>query len=178
MNGPLWSLDGVAPEIHPEAWVAPNAALLGRVRLEARASVWWNAVLRGDNEPIHIGAESNVQDGCVLHTDPGFPLTLGRRVTVGHLAMLHGCTVGDESLIGIGAVVLNGARIGRQCIIGAKALVPEGREIPDRSLVLGIPGRILRPLEDEEVERLRRNAAVYVAKIARYQSRLAPRSRA
>ncbi len=167
-----FALDGVRPEVDPEAWVAPDAVLIGRVRLCARASVWFGAVLRGDNEPIEVGEESNVQDGCVLHTDPGFPLTLGPRVTVGHLAMLHGCSVGEGSLIGIGAVVLNGARIGRGCLIGAKALVPEGREIPDHSLVLGIPGRVVRTLTREEREGLLRNAQTYVARSARYRTGL------
>jgi len=166
------ALDHVRPEVDPEAWVAPDAVLIGRVRLLARASVWFRAVLRGDNEPIEVGEESNVQDGCVLHTDPGFPLTLGPRVTVGHLAMLHGCTVGEGSLIGIGAVVLNGARIGRGCLIGAKALVPEGREIPDHSLVLGIPGRVVRTLTPEERESLLENARTYVARSARYRTGL------
>ncbi len=125
-------------------WIAPTAVVIGKVKLERNASVWWNAVLRGDNELITIGAGSNVQDGCVMHTDPGYPLVIGKDVTVGHLAMLHGCTIGDNSLVGIGAVILNGAKIGRNCLIGAKALIAEGKEIPDNSMVLGAPGRVVR----------------------------------
>src|ERR1700760_320070 len=143
---PAYSLGNAHPEF-PESgeyWIAPNATVIGRVTLKRNASVWFGAVLRGDNEPIVVGEESNVQDGCVLHTDAGTPLTIGKAVTVGHLAMLHGCTIGDNSLIGIGAVVLNGARIGKNCLIGAKALIPEGKEIPDGSLVVGAPGRVIR----------------------------------
>ncbi|MCB1758326.1 MAG: gamma carbonic anhydrase family protein [Gammaproteobacteria bacterium] len=150
-------------------FIAPQAILIGRVRVHARASVWFNAVLRGDNEPITIGEESNVQDGCVLHTDPGFPLTLGKGVTVGHLVMLHGCEIGDNSLIGINAVVLNGARIGRNCIIGANALVRENMQIPDNSLVLGSPGKVVRELDEESASRLRRSAAGYVERSQRYR---------
>lgn len=153
-------------------FVAPGAVLIGKVILRAQASVWFNAVLRGDNEPITIGERSNVQDGCVLHTDPGSPLTLGCGVTVGHLAMLHGCSVGDNTLIGINAVVLNGARIGRNCIIGANTLVGEGREIPDNSLVLGTPGAVVRTLDDKAVARLQKTADVYVEKSLRYNSQL------
>ena len=125
-------------------FIAPSAVLIGRVRLEKNASVWWNAVLRGDNEWITVGENSNVQDGCVLHTDPGFPLTIGRSVSVGHMAVLHGCQIGDGSLIGIGSIILNGATVGANCLIGAGALVPEGKTIPDNSLVLGRPGRVVR----------------------------------
>ena len=137
-------------------WIAPTAVVIGKVELGRNASVWWNAVLRGDNDPITVGEGSNIQDGCVihvshagpdgcvLHADPGFPLTIGKDVTVGHMAMLHGCTIGANSLIGIGAVILNGARIGSNCVIGAKALIPEGKEIPDNALVMGAPGQIKR----------------------------------
>ena len=128
-------------------WIAPTAVVIGKVKLEQNASVWWGAVLRGDNEPITVGEGSNIQDGCVLHADPGYPLTIGKDVTVGHMAMLHGCTIGANSLIGIGAVILNGARIGSNCLIGAKALIPEGKEIPDNSLVMGAPGQIKREVE-------------------------------
>jgi len=155
-------------------FVAPGAMGIGDVVLEARASVWFNAVLRGDNETITFGEGSNVQDGCVLHTDPGYPLSLGRGVTVGHLAMLHGCDVGDNSLVGIKAVVLNGARIGRNCIIGANALVGEGKEIPDNSLVVGTPGKVVRTLDENAVDRLRKSAEVYVAKARRYREQLRP----
>lgn len=155
-------------------WIAPTAVVIGRVRLERDASVWWNAVLRGDNEPITIGPGSNVQDGCVLHTDPGYPLTIGADVTIGHLVMLHGCVIGDNSLIGIGAVVLNGARIGKNCLIGAKALVPEGREIPDNSLVLGTPGKVVRELTAAHLERMKGDAEHYVKNWQRYRRDLQP----
>lgn len=155
-------------EIHPDSWVAPNATLVGKVKLEAGASVWFNAVLRGDNELIHIGENSNVQDGTVMHTDMGFALTLGKGVTIGHNVMLHGCTVGDYSLIGINAVVLNGARIGKNCIIGANALIPEGKDIPDGSLVMGSPGKVVRELNDGQKQMLQASAAHYVHNAKRY----------
>lgn len=155
-------------EIHPDSWVAPNATLVGKVKLEAGASVWFNAVLRGDNELIHIGENSNVQDGTVMHTDMGFALTLGKGVTIGHNVMLHGCTVGDYSLIGINAVVLNGARIGKNCIIGANTLIPEGKDIPDGSLVMGSPGKVVRELNDGQKQMLQASAAHYVHNAKRY----------
>ncbi|MDP2795050.1 MAG: gamma carbonic anhydrase family protein [Sulfurisoma sp.] len=161
-----------APLIDPTAWIAPNATVIGDVRLAAGASVWWNAVLRGDNDPIVIGANSNIQDGSVLHTDEGVPLTLGRDITVGHMAMLHGCTIGDGSLIGIGSIVLNRAVIGRHCLIGANSLVPEGKVIPDRSLVMGSPGKVVRELTDEEVARLLYSARHYVDNASRYRAQL------
>ena len=151
-----------------DAWIAPTASVIGHVILEPGASVWFGAVLRGDNEPITIGPDSNVQDGAVLHTDPGSPLTLGRGVTVGHKAMLHGCEVGDYSLIGIGAVVLNGVKIGRNCIIGANALITEGKVIPDNSLVMGQPGKVVRELEEGQIEALRLSAQHYVQNWRRY----------
>lgn len=170
-----YRLDGVGLETESEAfWVAPTAVLIGKVRLEADASVWWGAVLRGDNELITVGRGSNVQDGCVCHTDPGCPLTIGPNVTVGHLAMLHGCAIGEGSLIGIGAVVLNGARIGRNCLIGAKALIPEGKEIPDNSLVMGMPGKIVGEVRPEQVERMRAGTAKYVRNWQRYKAGLVP----
>jgi carbonic anhydrase/acetyltransferase-like protein (isoleucine patch superfamily) len=153
-------------------WIAPSAVVIGNVRLENNASVWWQAVLRGDNDLITVGENSNVQDGCVLHTDPGYPLTIGRNVTVGHLAMLHGCTIGDNSLIGIGAVILNGAVIGENCLIGAKALVPEGKRIPANSLVMGAPGKVVRELEARHVARLREAADHYVGNWQRYRREL------
>ena len=155
-------------ETHPDSWVAPNATLVGKVKLEAGASVWFNAVLRGDNELIHIGENSNVQDGPVMHTDMGFPLTLGKGVTIGHNVMLHGCTVGDYSLIGINAVVLNGAKIGKNCIIGANALIPEGKEIPDGCLVVGSPGKVVRELIEPQKKMLEASAAHYVHNAKRY----------
>ncbi len=154
-------------------FIAPTAAVVGSVVLETASSVWFGTVVRGDNELITIGARSNVQDGSVLHTDPGFPLVIGADVTVGHQVMLHGCTIGDGSLIGIQAIVMNGAVIGRECIVGAGALVPEGRAIPDRSLVIGSPGRVVRTLTDEEVARIRGGADVYVRKAQWYLRELA-----
>lgn len=162
------------PELRgSEHFIAPSADVIGAVIMEDRSSVWFNAVLRGDNEPIHLGEDSNVQDGCVMHTDPGAPLTLGRGVTVGHLAMLHGCTVGDYTLIGIKAVILNHVHIGNNCLIGANSLITDGKEIPDRSLVMGSPGRIVRTLSDEEVEKLHQSCESYVAKLRRYNKDLA-----
>ncbi|TVQ55889.1 MAG: gamma carbonic anhydrase family protein [Rhodobacteraceae bacterium] len=170
----ILSLDGVTPELPPcgEWFVAPGARLIGRVILRPGASVWFNAVLRGDNEPIEVGEGSNVQDGCVLHTDPGKPLTIGADVTVGHSAILHGCVIGDGSLIGMGAVVLNGARIGRGCLIGANALVTEGKEIPDGSLVMGQPGKVVRALDAEAIAGLRASAERYRWNARRYRSGL------
>ena len=170
----IYSLDGIAPQIAADAWVAPEAVLIGRVILEPEASVWFGAVLRGDNEPIAVGAGSNLQEQTVCHTDMGYPLTIGRDCTVGHKAMLHGCTIGDGSLIGMGATVLNGARIGRNCLIGACALVTEGKEIPDGSLVMGAPGKVVRMLDDAAIAGLVRAAAVYRDKLARYRTGLTP----
>jgi carbonic anhydrase/acetyltransferase-like protein (isoleucine patch superfamily) len=162
----IFSLDGIAPEIDVDAWVAPGARLMGRVILRPRASVWFNAVLRGDNEPIEVGEGSNVQDGCVLHTDLGFPLVIARDCTIGHMAILHGCTIGEGSLVGMGAIVQNGARVGRCALVGAGALVTEGKEIPDFALAIGRPAKVVRTLSEAEVaalaeaaERYRRNAA-------------------
>ena len=155
-------------EAHAESWVAPNATLVGKVKLEPGASVWFNAVLRGDNELIHIGENSNVQDGTVMHTDMGFPLNIGTGVTIGHNAMLHGCTEGDYSLIGINAVILNGAKIGKYCIIGANSLIGEGKEIPDGSLVMGSPGKVVRELTEPQKKMLEASAAHYVHNAQRY----------
>lgn len=160
-------------EIDPASWVAPGAVLIGKVKLEAGASVWFNAVLRGDNELIHIGEGSNVQDGAVIHTDMGSPLEVGKGVTIGHNAMLHGCTVGDHSLIGINSVILNGARIGKYCIIGANSLIGEGKVIPDGSLVMGSPGRVVRELTDIQKKMLEASAAHYVHNAQRYARDLA-----
>ncbi|WP_421684037.1 gamma carbonic anhydrase family protein [Stutzerimonas urumqiensis] len=164
-----YRLGDSAVDADPQSWAAPNATLVGKVRLDAGASVWFGAVLRGDNELIHIGPNSNVQDAAVMHTDMGHPLTLGTGVTVGHHAMLHGCMVGDYSLIGINAVVLNGAKIGRYCIIGANALIPEGKEIPDGSLVMGSPGKVVRELTPEQRKMLEASAAHYVHNAQRYR---------
>lgn len=170
----IWELDGVAPEIPPDAWVAPDAQLIGRIVLEEEASVWWAAVLRGDNEEIRIGRGSNVQDGCVFHTDPGFPLRIGADVTVGHKAILHGCTVGDGALIGMGATILNGAVIGEGALIGAGALVAEGKQIPPGALVMGAPGRVVRQLDEAAIAGLRQSAARYRANAARFRAGLRP----
>jgi carbonic anhydrase/acetyltransferase-like protein (isoleucine patch superfamily) len=169
----IYRLDQHLPLIDPSAWVADSASVIGRVVLRENASVWYGAVLRGDNEPITIGRRSNVQDGSVLHTDLGSPLTVGDDVTIGHMAMLHGCTVGDACLIGIQAVILNGARIGRCCVVAAGAVVTEGKEFPERSLILGAPARVVRELSPEQAERGRRGALDYVAKAARYRAGLA-----
>lgn len=157
---------------HPQSWIAPTAIVIGAVRLDEDSSVWFNVVIRGDNELIHIGPSTNVQDGAVLHTDPGIPLLIGRGVTIGHKAMLHGCTVGDYSLIGINAVVLNGARIGKHCIIGADTLIKENQEIPDGSLVVGSPGRILRELDNAQKRMLESSAAQYVSNAQHYRQSL------
>jgi carbonic anhydrase/acetyltransferase-like protein (isoleucine patch superfamily) len=142
-------------------WVAPNATIIGDVTLEKNTSIWFNATLRGDIENIHIGEGSNVQDGSVLHTDPGYPLKVGTNVTIGHLVMLHGCTIGDNSLVGIGAVILNNAKIGKNCVIGAKSLITENKEIPDNSLVVGAPGRVIRKLTEKEIKAVKENAIRY-----------------
>ncbi len=167
---------GEASVVMPEgdrAWVAPNAVALGKVELCEDASVWFGAVLRGDNELIRVGARSNVQDGCVLHTDPGFPLEIGSDCTIGHMVMLHGCTIGSGSLIGIGSIILNGARIGEGCLIGANTLITEGKEFPPRSMVLGSPGKVVRELSVEESDRLKASAGRYVANWKRYVAGLA-----
>ncbi|SFC67234.1 Carbonic anhydrase or acetyltransferase, isoleucine patch superfamily [Polaromonas sp. OV174] len=169
---PVYQLGEDAPAIPDSAFVAPGATLIGKVSLGARASIWFGAVLRGDNEPIHIGEASNVQEGAVLHTDRDFPLTLGANVTVGHQAMLHGCSIGEGSLIGIQAVVLNGAVIGKHCLVGAGAIVTEGKVFPDRSLILGAPAKVVRQLSDEDVQRLQESADGYARRASLYQTQL------
>ncbi|MDO6384973.1 gamma carbonic anhydrase family protein [Uliginosibacterium sp. 31-12] len=168
----VFALNDQKPELSKDAWVADSAQVIGRSKLGERVSVWFNAILRGDNEPITVGANSNIQDGAILHTDEGIPLTIGENVSVGHMAMLHGCTVGDGTLIGMNAVILNRAVIGKHCLIGAKALIPEGKVIPDRSLVVGTPGRIIRELTDEEVARIEAGAVHYVENAARFRKGL------
>ena len=153
----FYDLKDKKPKNSGENWVAPNATIIGDVTLEKNSSIWFNATLRGDVENIHIGEGSNIQDGSVLHTDPGYPLKVGKNVTVGHMVMLHGCTIGDNSLIGIGAVILNNAKIGKNCLIGAKALITENKEIPDNSLVIGSPGKVVREItEDDKKKQLLR----------------------
>lgn len=170
----VYNLGDVAPELpgEDEYWIAPNAAVMGNVILKKNASVWFGATLRGDNDPIIIGENSNVQDGSVLHTDTGSPLTIGANVTVGHMVMLHGCTIGDGSLVGIGSIVLNGARIGKNCLIGANCLITEGKEIPDNSLVMGAPGKVVRELSEAQGRVIAGGALHYVENWKRYRREL------
>ena len=168
----LYEIDGVAPRLGEGSWVAPSADLIGDVRLEARASVWFGAIIRADNTPIILGEESNFQDGAIGHSDPGVPLTIGARVTVGHQAILHGCTVSDDCLIGMGARVLNGAFLGPECLVGANALITEGKRFEEGGLIVGSPARLLRPLTEAEKAGLRLSAAHYAEKAVRYVSGL------
>ena len=166
---PIYQLEDRIPQIHPSSYVAPSADIIGSVSLGEEASVWFNAVVRGDNDPITIGNRSNIQDNSVLHSDPGIPLTIGDNVTVGHSVMLHGCDVGHNSLIGIGSIVLNRANIGSYCIVGANSLITEGKSFPDYSLIVGSPGRAIRQLNKEEIAMLESIAQSYVDKIPRYR---------
>ncbi|MFL6690471.1 MAG: gamma carbonic anhydrase family protein [Alphaproteobacteria bacterium] len=170
---PIYAIDDIAPEL-PSAdfWIAPTATLIGRVRLLSNASVWFGAVLRGDNDWITIGKNSNIQDNSVIHTDPGQPVVIGANVTLGHNVILHSAIVGDNSLIGMGSTLLNGARIGRNCLIGAHTLIPEGKEIPDQSLVVGSPGRVVRQLAGEQIAMLTASAEVYVQNYKRFRDGL------
>ncbi len=165
----IYDLEKNVPEISANSWVAPNAIIIGKVKLEKNSSIWFNAVLRGDIEKIVIGENSNIQDGSVLHTDPGYPLTVGKGVTVGHMVMLHGCEISDDTLIGIGSTILNKAKIGKNCIIGANTLVTENKVIPDNSLVLGSPGKVIRKVTDDEIKVIRENAKHYVKNSKRYK---------
>ena len=169
---PLYEIGDVGPQLGEGAWVAPSADLIGDVRLGPRASVWFGAVLRGDNTPLVLGEETNFQDGAIGHSDPGFPLTIGARVTVGHQAILHGCTIADDCLIGMGARILNGAVIGSECIVGAGALITEGKSFESGSLIVGAPARVVRQVTDEERQLLRASAAHYADKAQRYASDL------
>ncbi len=164
----LYAIDDKTPQVAPDAWIADSAQVIGNVSIGAQASVWFGAIVRADNEPMAIGAGSNVQEGAVLHSDPGYPLNIGENVTVGHQVMLHGCTVGDGSLIGIGAVVLNGAKIGRNCLVGAGALVTEGKVFPDGSLIVGSPAVVRRELSPEQIEGLQQSARHYRQNAARF----------
>lgn len=168
----IYELDGVGPNIAPSAWVADSAEIIGKVTLAADASVWFGTVIRGDTDAITVGARTNVQDGSVLHADFGKPLVIGDDVTIGHKVVLHGCAIGDGSLIGIGAVVLNGAKIGRGCIVGAGALVTEGKEFPDGSMILGSPAKVVRELSAEQQSALRMSAAHYVENARRFKNGL------
>lgn len=170
----LYALDGIAPDLPDggDFWIAPDANVIGRIRIETAASVWFGATLRGDNELITVGQGTNIQENCVLHTDLGYPLTIGSNCTIGHKAMLHGCTIGDGSLIGMGATVLNGAKIGKGCLIGANALVTEGKEIPDGSLVMGAPGKVIRTLDEAAQAGLIASATQYQANMRRFRAGL------
>jgi carbonic anhydrase/acetyltransferase-like protein (isoleucine patch superfamily) len=173
---PIYQLDGKAPEF-PEAgchWIAPTATVIGNVRLGDEASVWFGTVMRGDNELIDLGARVNIQELCVLHTDPGYPMTIGADCTIGHKAMLHGCTIGPNSLIGMGATVLNGAKIGANSLVGAGALITEGKEFPDNSLIVGAPGKVVRTLDEAMVARIHGTAAHYVRNWRRFAAGLVP----
>ena len=169
---PIYSLDGVRPDIADNAYVAPSAQIIGNVKMADHSSVWFGAVIRGDNDLIEIGARTNIQDNSVLHTDPGIPLIIGDGVIVGHRVMLHGCKVGENTLIGIGATILNGAVIGKNCIIGAHSLITEGKVIPDGSMVVGSPGRIIKSLTEQHFQMLRINSEVYVANAKRFNQNL------
>ncbi len=169
---PLYEIGGVRPQLGGGAWVAPSADLIGDVRLGARASIWFGAIIRADNTPIIVGEESNIQDGAIGHSDPGFPLTIGARVTVGHQAILHGCTIAGDCLIGMGARILNGAVIEPECIVGAGALITEGKRFESGSLIVGAPARVVRQLTDGEKQALRISAAHYAEKAARYATQL------
>ena len=171
---PLYAIDGTQPSFADADtnWIAPDATLIGDVRVGRNAGFWFGVVIRGDNEPITIGADTNVQEHTVMHTDPSFPLTIGEGCTIGHRAMLHGCTIGDNSLIGMGTIVLNGARIGKNSLVGAGALVTEGKEFPDNSLIVGSPAKAIRVLDDAAVARLRGSAAHYVANGKRFKAGL------
>ena len=164
----LYALGDVSPDVSDDAWVAPGCYVIGNVALEAKSSVWFGCTLRGDNERITIGAGSNVQENCVLHTDMGFPLTIGAGCTIGHKAMLHGCVIGENSLVGMGATVLNGAIVGKNCLIGAGALITEGKVIPDGSLVMGVPGKVVRALDEAAINGLRLSAIHYQENAARF----------
>jgi len=168
----IYELDGVAPRLDATAWVADSAQVMGNVSLAADTSIWFGTVIRGDTESITIGRGSNIQDGSVMHADIGMPIVVGENVTVGHKVMLHGCTIGDETLIGIGAIVLNGAKIGRNCLVGAGALVTEGKEFPDGSMIIGSPAKAVRPLTPEQIENVRQSARHYADNARRFQAGL------
>src|SRR5882757_165817 len=170
----IFELDGIAPELPADGrcWIAENASVIGRVRLKADTSIWFGAVLRGDNEWIELGTRSQIQDNSTLHTDPGFPLVIGENCVIGHNVVLHGCTIGANSLIGMGAILLNGAKIGRNCLVGAGALVTEGKEFPDNSLIVGSPARAVRTLDDKAIEGIARGADIYVRRWQQYANGL------
>ncbi|MGE5385884.1 MAG: gamma carbonic anhydrase family protein [Betaproteobacteria bacterium] len=169
---PVFALGELCPRLGANVWVAPNATVVGEVQLDDNVSIWWNAVLRGDTAPIHVGANSNIQDGSVLHVDDKVPLVIGQGVTVGHMVMVHGCTIGDNSLIAIGSIVLNHAVIGKNCIVGANTLIPEGKQFPDGVMIMGSPGKVVRDLTEKELAYLAYPAQHYVENAARYRSQL------
>ena len=170
---PIYALDGIAPQIDPDVgWIAPTAVLVGDIVVGPEVGIWFGVVARGDIETITIGARTNVQENCVLHTDTGYPLVIGENCTIGHSAIVHGCSIGDNTLIGMGATVLNGARIGRNCLIGANALITEGKEIPDNSMVVGAPGKVIRQIDDEGVRGLSASAERYVKNARRFAAGL------
>ena len=169
----LYSLDGVSPQISDDSWIAPDASIIGKIVIQEGASVWFGATLRGDNEEIVIGKGSNVQENSIIHTDMGYPLTVGEGCTIGHKALLHGCTIGDNTLIGMGAVILNGAKIGKNCLIGANALITENKVIPDGSLVMGSPGKVVRELDEQGIQGLRASALNYQQNMRRFRAGLA-----
>lgn len=168
----IYALADIRPQIDDSAWVAPDANVIGNIVLSAQSSVWFGSTLRGDNERIEVGEGSNVQENCVFHTDAGFPLTIGRNCTIGHKVMLHGCTIGDNSLVGMGATILNGAKIGKNCLIGAGALITENKEIPDGSLVMGAPGKVVRQLDEKAIQMLTASAQHYAENAARFRQDL------
>ena len=170
---PVYALGSLTPTIHPQSWIAPDASVIGQVQLERNVSIWWNCVLRGDTDLLFVGENTNIQDGSVLHTDPGLQLIIGRDVTIGHRVILHGCTIGDGCLIGMGATLLNRAVIGKNCLIGANTLITENKEIPDGSMVMGSPGKVVRPLTPPEIQMLALSAQHYVHNAKRYRAELA-----
>ena len=170
---PVYALGSLTPTIHPQSWIAPDASVIGQVQLERNVSIWWNCVLRGDTDLLFVGENTNIQDGSVLHTDPGLQLIIGRDVTIGHRVILHGCTIGDGCLIGMGATLLNRSVIGKNSLVGANTLIPDGKIFPERVLIVGSPGKVVRELTDEEVARLPGSAERYVQNWQRYQRELA-----
>jgi carbonic anhydrase/acetyltransferase-like protein (isoleucine patch superfamily) len=168
----IYALNGISPQLHDDTWVAPDANVIGKTVLEQGVSVWFGVTIRADHEEIRVGAGSNVQESTVLHVDPGFPLTIGQNCTIGHKVMLHGCTIGDESLIGMGATVLNGAKIGKNCLIGAGALITENKVIPDGSLVMGSPGKVVRAMDERALAILRRSAGHYQDNMKQFRETL------
>ena len=169
---PVYRLGDLTPQLDPESWIAPNAVVIGEVQMEKNSSVWWNCTIRGDRDVLIIGENSNIQDGSVIHSNKGIKVVIGKNVTVGHMVMLHGCTIGDNSLIGMGAVILNRAVIGKNCLVGAHTLIPEGKIFPERSLIMGVPGKVVRELTDDEVAKLPGSSERYVKNWQRYKLEL------